>query len=245
MLRICQLLAIVLCSWPCLTALPDWSVTSWMGGCWGALLLTGLSATWARQRLAWCLYCVLLCAVSHVSMSRLTDFGHQATWLVILTLLGSGWLIGVALIPLSQRGRVPGQPLDQTGRQAERYRFSAWDLFCGTALVAWYCATLPHVENQFDLLCQVAPAFSGGIVLSTLALQWTWKDNWSLSNLLAAGSCLLLATLLIMPWSGMWNSPWAMLSWIIAGPLSVMAAQCAIVLVWSAALRNGTLEAAE
>lgn len=237
MRRLCQSISLGICGLPLLFSLPDWTVASWVGSCWGALLLTGLTATWAKNRTAWCLYCLVISMVAHASMRHLIDMGNHAAWLIIAALLSSGWLVGISLLPWRDDRRVPGHVAQDRDLFAKHYRFSVWDIFCVTSLVALIIATVPHIENPFDVMCQLGPALGGGIALSVLALWWAWNDTWSLANLAAMLVSLLAALLLLWPWSGMERDQLAIIGWIVAGPLSVMAAQFIVVLLWSATLR--------
>ncbi len=57
MRRLTQALSLLICGLPIALTVPEWLVACWVGICWGTLWLTGLSATWTNQRLAWSLYC--------------------------------------------------------------------------------------------------------------------------------------------------------------------------------------------
>lgn len=244
MRRLCQLLSIILCGLPLLFVLPDWTITSWVGGCWGALLLTGLSSVWTTRRLGWAVYAFVAAALAHRSLSSANDLGTHANWLIIVVLLASGWFIGVTLLPWHESRRIPGVTTSLGNRSLRPTRFSTWDLFCATALVAMLCWIVPRAENQFDLMCQIAPSLIGGILLSIIALQWAWKDEWSLSSMLSAVLCVPIIVAFTMPW---W--PWSpsvrtvaeTMAWIVTGPLSIMAAQFIVVLLWIASLRTPSL----
>lgn len=238
MLRLCQFLSLTLCGLPLLMVLPEWSMASWVGSCWGALLLAGLSATWTNNRVAWSIYCLLTSGLAHASLGATTDFGVSANWLIIAVLLASGWFMGVAIIPWNDLRRVPGTELESSDAVPAQFRFSTWDIFCVTALVALFCSTVSAVENRFDLMCQVGPALAGGILLSILALQWGWRDQWSPSSFASILVCLPLLTFLLLPWTSLARDYTALATWLISGPLSVIAAQFIVVLVGCAALRE-------
>lgn len=238
MVLVCQFLSLILCSLPLWLGLPEWSVASWVGGCWGALLLAGLSATWASNRLAWSAYCLITSLLSHASLGTTTDFGDAANWLIVTALLASGWSIGVALLPWNEFHRTPGcEPGSGNAGQAP-IQFSAWDIFCATALAALFCSTIPAVENRFDLLCQIGPALAGGILLSVVALQWGWRDHWSLSSFVCVLVCLPILTLMLVPWTSIKQDFAFLAAWLISGPLSVVAAQFIVVLIGCAVLRQ-------
>ena len=154
----------------------------------------------------------------------------------MIALLGGGWLIGIAWVPWQGERRVPGG-----GRRRDqsegKHRYSAWDIQCGTTFVALICWVWPRVENQFDLICQVAPALLGGWILSLLAMRWAWCDRWTVSGAVGILFQLSIVGLLALPWGRIETDFRSLALWVVSGPLSVMASQSLVVLLWLASLR--------
>ena len=238
MRRLCQLLSLILCGLPLICVLPNWAITTWVGGCWGAVLLTGLSNVWTTHRLGWSVYALITAVLAHESLNATTDLGPNANWLVIVLLLGSGWLMGVTLLPWHESRRVPGIETSEEALNPQPLRFSLWDILCATALVAMLCWILPRAENQFDLMCQLAPSLIGGVLLSILALEWAWRDKWSMRAMASTLVSVPIILALTMPWSPAARTLAENMAWIISGPLSVMAAQFMVVLIWVSSLRT-------
>jgi hypothetical protein len=115
-----------------------------------------------------------------------------------------------------------------------------WDI-CGLAtLVATLCWIVPRIESQFDLLCRFAPALLGGMLVSLMAVEWGWRDCWSLRQLGALGLGIAAVCTLCV-WSAPAGlNPAQLLSWALAGPASAMAAQGLTVLSYLAARRIDT-----
>ncbi len=137
--------------------------------------------------------------------------------------------------------RVPQNTWPRTGLR--RCGPNAYPVFCvgylcATALTALFCSTIPAVENRFDLLCQIGPALAGGILLSVVALQWGWRDHWSLSSFVCVLVCLPILTLMLVPWTSIKQDFAFLAVWLISGPLSVVAAQFIVVLIGCAVLRQ-------
>ena len=240
MRRLCQLLSLILCGLPLVCVLPNWAITTWVGASWGAVLLTGLSTVWTTHRLGWSVYTLTTAVLAHESLSTITDLGANANWLVIVLLLASGWLMGVTLLPWHESRRIPGLETSDPALSPKPFRFSLWDIQCATALVAILCWILPRAENQFDLMCQMAPSLIGGVLLSILALEWAWRDNWSMRAIVSTVVSVPIIFALTMPWSPSARTLAESIAWIISGPLSVMAAQFIVVLIWVASLRTPT-----
>ena len=208
----------------------------------GALLLTGLSSVWTTQRLGWSIYAFITAVLAHQSLSSVTDLGNNANWLVIVILLASGWLLGITLLPWHDSRRVPGIEPSANSHNRAGLRFSVWDIFCATSLVAMLCWIVPRAENQFDLMCQIAPSLIGGVLLSIIALHWAWRDNWSISSMCSMILSVPIVVALTLPWSPSVRNLAETMAWILTGPLSVMAAQFFVVLLWIASLRTPSIE---
>ncbi len=134
MRRLTQALSLLICGLPIALTVPEWLVACWVGICWGTLWLTGLSATWTNQRLAWSLYCGLVSLSAHASLSSTTGLGSHAIWLIIALLLSTGWLTGIACVPWRETLRLPGR--DPGGKPHPHLDFDfRLGIFC--ALPAW------------------------------------------------------------------------------------------------------------
>lgn len=237
---LCQLLnvfVVAVVTTPLWLQTPAWMQTSLIGCTWGALVLAGLGCSWSRQRVSSALYALFLAGLSHRSLMVLTDFEHNASWLLVICILASGWCVGWVITPWSSEHREP-TCLAQGGDSCRRMsRWSIWDIGGLATLVGTLCWLCPRIENQIDLFCQVAPALVGGLLVSSMAVEWAWRDRWSLPRL--AAMAFVLAALCAMCW---WFAPssldtQAVLGWIVAAPASVMAAQALTVLSTMAALR--------
>lgn len=221
-------LSLAFCCLPLVCQLPEWIVTTWIGASWGVLFLSGLAASWVAQRTSWLIHCGLNAMAVQCATCLLTDLGSHTCWLLAILLLGSGWLMGVTLIPWENGRRVPGRVNYDAG-QAGQFNCSIWDILCATTLVGLLCWLVPRAEFSFDLLCQMAPAYFAGLILSVIAVPLAWRNQWTASQWfsLAVSSAVTLG--LVCVW--MLNVPGPVtLTWVLQGPLVVAAAQFFIVL---------------
>ena len=244
---------------PAWIPLPFWMQTSAIGCVWGGLVLLGLDCAWSHRRL-WSAFAVgLAILMAQFSIRSMTDLEHHAGWLVVLSVVSGGWLLGHLLmrthatdLNFSQYSRYLRNQysISHIQREAEfmdvheeewdhgTATFSLWDIACLMTIISAACWVLPRIENQFDLLCRVGPAMIGGLVMSGIAIQWASHDRWSvlglvflvLAGLAALGLCL-------------WSMPVGfdlpgVLVWLVAGPLSVMSAQALTVLAFLATCRS-------
>ncbi|MCC6510354.1 MAG: hypothetical protein IT423_14720 [Pirellulaceae bacterium] len=245
--RIGQAILLALVAWPLVFSLPDWFRATWIGVCWGAILIVGLSACWVQRRLAWSGYCLCAMALAHQGLSVVTDLEPNARWLLITCLLAGGWSVGMLCVPWQTEGRAPTVHSNRDQQSLLRsprcwfwcwsWRWSLWDIGCLTSLVALLSWLIPRVENQFELTCQLAPALVGGCMISLMAVQWAWHDRWSVCGLLLMLGAIPLICMGCMPWVGIERDTLALFLWMIAGPVSVMTAQGLTVLSYMSILR--------
>lgn len=223
---------------------PDWLRVSLVGCVWGGLTLAGLACSWSQRRLLSGLYALCLAGLAHRSLGVLTDLQHNASWVVVISSLAAGWAIGSMLTPWSSDVRMPrafseeGQPA--TCRQKRLSRWSMWDI-CGLATaVAALCWSVPRVENQFELLCRFVPAALGGVLVSLIAVEWGWRDRWSLGRLGMLTVWAAAAGVLCLWTAPDELTPGQLASWALAGPAGAMSAQGLTVLAYIAARRIDT-----
>lgn len=206
-----------------LLTMPIWIQTTLIGSVWAALVLVGCVCAWSRHRLASGLVSIAIAMISHRAMHQLTDLGHNACWLVVLSVLSGGW--GLGLLMARRSGK-----------------WSLWDIGCLTTLVAVASWFLPRVESQFDLVCRTAPAILGGLILSAMSIQWVRYDRWSFFGLAMLGLGLIAGS-----GTCLWAAPSGMdvcgvLVWMLIGPAGVIVAQATIVLAYLAATGRRPLE---
>lgn len=238
--RIVSCLLVVAVAAPLVTSLPDWLMATSIGCTWGALVLAGLSCSWTSHRASSGVYVLAVALLSQASMRVLTDFGHNSCWMLVCLLIMCGWATGLALTPWHANQRRPAPLSCRSGAKVRPVRCTIWDIICLTTMVAgisWYG---PRVETPLDLICQSAPTFVGGALTSCMAIQWAWRDCWSITRL----CCLLLAVPisfgLCLIYAPIGYDPRELAAWLIAGPASVMAAQGLTVLAGLSAARIDT-----
>lgn len=230
MTAIYYLFSLFVCCVPLVCEMPEWFVTTWIGAAWGVLFLSGLAASWVSHRASWLVHCAFNATAVQASIEGLTDFGPNACWLLTVLLLGSGWLMGVALIPWEQGRRVPGRIDYAGGKSGSHFQCSIWDLLCATTLIGLLCWLVPKAEMQFDMLCQIAPAYVAGVIMSIVAVPLAWRTEWTNSQWLSLWACTAITLFLIGWW--VFSAPLPVTwSWLLRGPLVVVAAQFFIVLL--------------
>jgi hypothetical protein len=243
--RLANMAILIVVAAPLCLPIPDWLRATAIGCIWGALSLAGLRASWARRRLLSGVYALLLAQLAQQSLRGLAGLDHNAAWVLVVVVLASGWAVGLLWTPWDAERRQPMRitKASRTGHRLKRW--SLWDIGClatGVAVLSWI---VPRTETPLHLVCQIAPALVGGLLVSLLAVEWACRDRWSLRRLLAVvicgpiacGLCLWLAT----PTAGLQSLGWQpMLRWWVAGPGSVMAAQGLTVLGYLATVRLDT-----
>ncbi len=182
-----------------------------------------------------CLRLVAACSGQRGLIEVLHIEPYQA-WLLVCVLIAGGWLIGKVTT-------ASGAGDAQVSKAVTRWpQMNLWDLTTLTTCVALLCTIMPRVEEFFYLACQVAPALSGGLLLSLVAAQWAWRDAWSPATLIAALCLVLISALLVVPYTALDKAAIiALATWMIVGPIGVIAAQGSLVLAYMAVSRRWTL----
>ena len=224
-------------------ATPAWLQVSLVGCTWGGLVLVGLGCSWSRHRLLSGLGGLCLAALAQRSLRELTDLEHNALWMVVACTLAGGWAIGWILTPWSSEVRQPrtfSNAVDAPVAQKRISRWSMWDIGGLATLVGTLSWIVPRIESQFDLLCRIAPALLGGMLVSLMAVEWGWRDRWSLRQLSVLALGIAAVGMLCVASAPAGLNPAQLLSWALAGPASAMAAQGLTVLSYVAARRIDT-----
>lgn len=216
---------------------PEWMHAALIGCVWGTLALAGLVCSWSRQRLMTAVVVLAWSALAQAALRSLTDLEHNAAWMCVACALAGGWGIGWMLTPWEAETRRPFSTNQAPPSARRSSRWSMWDIGALATFVAATCWLIPRLENQIELLCRVAPTLLGGALVSLLAVEWGWRDHWSLSRLcsIALGLGLLLALCWLSAPAELYQQ--RMWQWILSGPASVIAAQGVTVLLAMAAVR--------
>lgn len=192
-------------------SVPPWLNASVIGLAWGALFVLGLALTWAiERRVAAALLALVALWLGTQALARLTDLDYDLCRLLSLLQLTGGWLSGLAANQL---------------HRCERARFSIWDLALLSSFVAAACWSAQNYEQPLGLLLQVGPAAVGGLLCSLLVCEWGLRDHWSALRFIALPCGVGAAALLIQLGSPGNLSLYEITLWLLAGPISVVAAQ--------------------
>lgn len=104
-------------------------------------------------------------------------------------------------------------------------RWGIWDLGFLTILAACLCHAIPRLESAPPLLFSIILALVAGMLCSWMACRWVWQDQWSLNSLGLLGLCLAGGTSLVFFSGPPALSTFETLTWLIGGPINVIAAQ--------------------
>jgi hypothetical protein len=150
--------------------------------------------------------------------------------LIVVCTFSAGWL--VTQLDFS------GRPQHASAIEVRRYQqWTIWDLALLTTLVAVICYGMPRLESPLTLFSQVGFVLLGGCVCSWVAYRWVFDDCWTTSKLIVmcvgSGLCFWLL-------GRQTPTEFSLLhitTWMLTGPLAVVAAQGLTVLTLLTAIR--------
>ncbi len=230
-------IALVVASLPLWLNLPVWFRATWVGCCWGALIIAGLQLSWSRSR-AWAITSAATMSwIGYLAMSRVFELDSTTARLLTLLLVAGGWIIGVLKSPWTFHGEASERTAFVCTHRPSLSRWTLWDIGCLTAFTAAFCGLWPQFDQGLDVACQLAPALVGGWLLCLVAIDWAWKDRWTIGGLVALAAIVMTAISLPIFMHMQKVDPWLVVAWFVAGPGSVIAAEAMAVLCYLAALR--------
>lgn len=222
---------------------PDWLQPTIVGMLWGSLFLVGAAAGSVRRGSGLFALAAGSCLwLSQYALKSLTSLVAAECALIVVCSFAAGWL--VTQFEFSGRAQ-------SASNEVRRYQqWTIWDLAVLTTLVAVICYALPRLESPLMLLTQVGFVLLGGCVFSWLAYRWVFDDCWTMTKLaamlLGGAVCIwLLGIALLGRGSHSELSLTYVASWMLTGPIAVIAAQGLTVLAILAAVRIDAKTSAE
>ena len=220
----------------CVWSPPAWLQPTVVGMLWASLFLIGTAAGSVRRGSA-LFACVAGSYVwlSQIAMQSLTSLVAAECGLLVVCTFAAGWLV----TQFEFSGRSP----QTLATQVRRYQqWTIWDLALLTTLVAVICYGLPRLESPLILLSQVGFVLLGGCICSCAAYRWVFDDCWTTSKLIVmfvgSGLCFwLLCFWLLGRQTPTEFSLLHIATWMLTGPIAVVAAQGLTVLVLLTAIR--------
>jgi hypothetical protein len=203
---------------------PLWLQPSAVGVLWGVIFLLGLLLSLAGNFRSSQLFVVVLCTlVSGLAFHRITDLTIDESIFAILPLIGCGW-------STARFDRSPLHSLNLKARELNSMQVPLLDYFLVTTLVACLAHVLLKMHSPPLILVGVMGTVLIGCCSCWAAYQWALCDHYpiGLPALMSIGLCLAgIAVLLrLTPLSSS-----ELISWMVTGPLSVLAAQVFTVLL--------------
>lgn len=230
-------LTVLIVAAPSAVRLPHWLHASVIGCIFGALVLAGLYCSWTTRRFRCGVYVIVLAPMAHTSLRALTDLQFNACGMLMCLLIAGGWITGIILTPWQGEERHPTCVRNGESSMRRAVRWSLWDIGCLTTLVANMSWLWPRIEPQLELIGGMLPTLIGGLIASGIALEWAWRDGWSLNRMSLLLLAILMACGLCCSYAPDAVDSSGLASWFLAGPASVMAAQALTVLSCIAAAR--------
>lgn len=233
-LSVCVVVAVFVSAWVC--SPPMWLQPTIVGILWASLFLVGAAAGSVRRGSAWFAF-IACCYVwlSQNQLQSLTSLVEAECALIAVCSFSAGWLV----TQLEFSGRESQSPFAEVKRYQQ---WTIWDLGLLTTLVAVICYALPRLESPLILLTQVGFVMLGGCISSWMAYRWVFDDNWTLTKLIAmivgSGLCVwLLGLWLVSQQPASELSIGVIATWMLTGPIAVIAAQGLTVLALLTAIR--------
>lgn len=230
----------------CVWSPPSWLQPTVVGMLWASLFLVGAAAGSVRRGSALFACLAGICVwLSHLAMQSLTSLVAAESGLIAVCSFTAGWLV--------TQFEFSGRVQHASATEVRRYQqWTIWDLALLTTLVAVICYGLPRLESPLSLLSQVGFVLWGGCICSWVAYRWVFDDCWTTSKLMTVfiGSGLsfgllgfgllgfgLLGFGLLGRQTPTEFSLLHLTTWMLTGPLAVVAAQSLTVLALLTAIR--------
>ncbi len=210
---------------------PAWLQPTVVGMLWASLFLVGAAAGSVRRGSA-LFACVagIYVWLSQSAMQQLTSLLAAESGLIVVCSFTAGWL--VTQFEFSGRSR------EVSETEVRRYQqWTIWDLALLTTLVAVICYGLPKLESPLTLFRQVGFVLWGGCLCSWVAYRWAFDDCWTTSKLIIMFAVSGLCLCLLGRVSPTGLSLIHITTWMLTGPLAVVAAQGLTVLALLTAIR--------
>lgn len=202
---------------------PLWMQPSMVGLIWGSLFLSGFGIAWLGKASAVQVGLHAASATFLVLAFRfITDLSLEECLIASITLVGSGWLacrLDLRLIA-DRFTWVAHEP---------RTQLSILDLLLATTLVACAARAYINLTHPPLMLYSMLGTLLLGCGCSWACYHWTWNDRRPVGVPLLMVAFFSLAGLVLIARV----SPLGTLDltiWLLVGPLSVLAAQCFVVM---------------
>ncbi len=208
------------------------------GFLWAGVFLVGFAVGGlVRGQLAATIICGAFCWLATHAFTVITDFAPAESLLLSTLNLLAGWLCALSSTNhwSSLRNRGDQDPTSEISRPEGHRQFGLWDIAFLTVVVALVSSCSSAVVSPMALIaCGVAAAV-GGLVSSWIASRLAWHDEWKLFHVAAFGFIVVLLIVILVVRSPM--PAWSTITWLVAGPVSTIAAEGTTVLFFCAALR--------
>lgn len=215
-------------------ALPLWFQPTVVGLLWGGLFVAGFMLGSLRSGVFGAVCASAVCSwLFGYCFMEITDLAAPDCLLIASLLLSCGWLTA----RLDQWTVVKRSASNGGETRPSLRQWSISDIVFVTTMAACFCKSLPQLAAPPVLLLSVLIALAAGLVCSWIAYRWAWNDDWSLRRCLLVASMLALITVYLYSYAPTGMSLIEAVSWMISGPVNVIAAQAVAVLFALALVR--------
>jgi hypothetical protein len=202
---------------------PLWLQPAWVGLLWGVLFLLGLYQSHAKNQDVVRLAAVVLASVMlTVAFTRITDLHFCESLLASVMLFLCGWMVGN--FDSSSRRLMRGRSEKNSGQ------VSMLNLFVITTLVACALHAFSNLQSPMVTLVGVMGTLIIGCTGCWAAAQWAWNDRRPIGMPLALAVAASIIGFGLLRRSSPGMTLGDLSTWLLAGPISVLAAQVMVVL---------------